>query len=239
LMLVLDEAFWSGDKQSEGITKNLVTGANHMIEYKGEEPYPVPNLTRVIIIGNEEWLVPATQDERRFAVFNVGDGRRKDNKFFENMRVGMENGGYRLLLTFLKDFDISDIDINTAPSTQGLLEQKHESLDPISQWWLANLIEGEINGSGFGEAWPDIVATKDLYNAYIRYAKERRISGWMMNNATFGKKLRRISGIETKQRRVDGAPKWHYETPDLAEARQRWSVFIGHDINWELMETNR
>jgi hypothetical protein len=238
LMLVLDEAFWSGDKQAEGITKNLITGAEHMIEHKGEEPYPSPNLTRVIIIGNEEWLVPATQDERRFAVFNVGDGRRKDNKFFETMRVGMENGGYRLLLTFLKDFDISGIDINTAPSTQGLLEQKHESLDAVSQWWLANLIEGEINGSGFGETWPDIVLTKDLYNAYIRYAKERRISGWMMNNVTFGKKLRRISGIETKQRRVDGEPKWHYYMVDVETARKNWSTFIGHEVNWEALEKN-
>jgi hypothetical protein len=76
LMLVLDEAFWSGDKQAEGVLKDLITGEHHLIERKGKEPYRVENCLRVVILGNDKWLVPASEDERRFAVFNVG--RRKE-----------------------------------------------------------------------------------------------------------------------------------------------------------------
>ena len=36
----------------------------------------------------------ATDDERRYAVFHLGEGRMQDRKFFHDMRVGMEQGGY-------------------------------------------------------------------------------------------------------------------------------------------------
>ncbi|NDB68798.1 MAG: hypothetical protein EB015_12495, partial [Methylocystaceae bacterium] len=123
VFFVLDEASWAGDKRAEGRLKGLITGKEHMIERKGKEPYTVSNLTRVCIIGNEEWLVPASQDERRFAVFNVGEGRRQDREFFKEMRVGMEKGGYANLLRFLMDYDISEFDVNEAPLTQGLIDQ--------------------------------------------------------------------------------------------------------------------
>jgi hypothetical protein len=93
-MFALDEAFWSGDKQAEGVLKDLITGRDHVIEHKGKEPYSVANKTRVVIIGNEDWLIPASHDERRFAFFDVGDGRKQDRAFFQSMREGMEAGGY-------------------------------------------------------------------------------------------------------------------------------------------------
>ena len=128
LMFVLDEAFWSGDKEAEGVLKDLVTGSKHVIEHKGAGVFEVDNKTRVVIIGNEEWLVPATADERRWAVFDVGEGRKQDRKFFEDMRVGMEQGGYAHLLRFLLDYNIT-ADVNAAPHTQALADQKIESLN--------------------------------------------------------------------------------------------------------------
>ncbi len=52
LLFILDEAFWSGDKEAEGVVKDLVTGSKHQIEPKGKESYTVRNLTRVVVIGN-------------------------------------------------------------------------------------------------------------------------------------------------------------------------------------------
>ena len=82
LLLVLDEAFWSGDKQTEGILKDLITGKEHVIEPKNREVYKVANKTRVAILGNEDWLVPASENERRYAVFNVGNKKMQDIPFF-------------------------------------------------------------------------------------------------------------------------------------------------------------
>ena len=144
LLLVLDEAVWSGDKKAEGRLKGLITGTKHIIEKKNLEAFTVDNLTRVVMLSNEKWVCPASQDERRFAVFEVGNGRRQDREFFREMREGMEQGGYSHLLRYLLDFDLASIDVNQAPMTEGLLNQKRESLRGPERF-LADAIEaGEI-----------------------------------------------------------------------------------------------
>src|SRR5574343_32462 len=135
LMITFDEALWSGDKQAEGVLKHLITGKDHTIEHKGKEPFVVDNKTRVMIIGNEDWLVPASNDERRFTVLDVGAGRKQDRAFFSAMRNGMEQGGYPVLLRYLMDYPLSGLDFNEAPATEGLADQKIHSLNPMYQWW--------------------------------------------------------------------------------------------------------
>lgn len=231
LMFVLDEAFWSGDKAAEGQLKDLITGQDHLIEHKGKEPYRVDNKTRIVIIGNEDWLVPATHDERRFAVFDVGTSRQKDRQFFINMRTGMEaNGeeGYRLLLRRLLDYKIQQ-DINGAPDTEGLLDQKTASLEPEYQWWLDCLTEGVIQGSEFTDQWPDTVPTERMRAAYHRYAKGRNIRARMPESRAFGRLLKRIAPNVHKKRDAVG---YVYKMPDLDTARADWERFIGHKVDW-------
>lgn len=234
LMFALDEAFWSGDKQAEGQLKDLITGRVHVIEHKGEEPYEVDNLTRVVIIGNEDWLVPATADERRFAVFDVGDGRKQDKRFFHRMRVAMErHGGYRLLLRYLLDLDISAIDVNQAPATQGLLDQKTQSLEPLQQWWLDCLLEGEVQGSDFAGGWPDSVETERLRAALRRYFRDRNVRARVPSAQGFGLELRRVApGVKRKRIRQGDTLRYAYTMPLLDVAREEWDQYIGHKTDW-------
>ena len=67
-LLFADEAYWPGDKAGEGELKRLITEPTLVIEPKGVDSFQVRNSLHVIIAGNEEWLVPASGDERRFAV---------------------------------------------------------------------------------------------------------------------------------------------------------------------------
>lgn len=233
LMLVLDEAFWSGDRSAEGALKNLVTGTNHLIERKGLEPYTARNLTRVVIIGNEDWIVPASNDERRFAVFNVEDGRRGDNAFFEKMRLGMEAGGYKVLLRYFKNFDLSEVNVNKAPATEGLLEQKLNSLPPLAQWWHQCLRNGHISHSDFENTWPSMLSTAYAYQSFINYLRERRISGWVLSSETFGKQLKHISGLQKVRTMENGARTCKYRFCTLEESRKYWENYIGHKINWD------
>lgn len=231
LMIGLEEAFWSGDSQSDGILKHLVTGTHHMIEYKGKEPYKVKNLTRAVVIGNEEWLVPATADERRYAVFNVGEGRMQDRDFFKKMREGMERGGYRLLLRHLLDFPISDVD--QAPATVGLLEQKLQSIDPFYQWWFECLTEGEIPFSDFTQGWPPELLRTSLRSAFLHYAKERQIRGWMSDDRQLGILLHRcMPSLKSSHKRKEAERFRVYLIPPLEQARAEWCRFIGHQVEW-------
>lgn len=234
LLFALDEAFWSGDKQAEGTLKDLITGKTHVVEHKGKEPYAVDNCTRVVIIGNEEWLVPATQDERRFAVFNVGDGRKQDRGYFRAMREGMERGGYRLLLRYLLDYDITGIDVDAAPLTAGLLDQKLSSLEPFHQWWFACLSEGRIINGEFSTEWPSSIDVDSFWGAFTRNCRERNIRSRTEDRRGLGRMLTRVvSGVEKTTRREGGIVVNAYKLPSLDEARRSFEKFIGHEVKWE------
>jgi hypothetical protein len=235
LLFCLDEAFWSGDKRAEGTLKDLITGRTHVIERKNHEPYTVENCTRIIIIGNEEWIVPASQDERRFAVFDVGDGRKQDRDFFQRMREGMEQGGCGALLRYLLDFDLSQIDINDAPKTEGLLDQKVNSLEPFYQWWLECLTAGEIVGGELSEPWSRNVSKDFFRNACYGYLKKREIRTRRPHDHIIGRMLRKcLPSVVTNQKEKDGDHQINvYRFPELEQARKEWERYMGHGVNWE------
>jgi hypothetical protein len=230
LLFTLDEAFWSGDKQAEGQLKDLITGDHHVIEHKGKEPYTVENRTRIVVLGNEDWLVPASHDERRFAVFDVGDGRKQDRSFFSAMREGMEAGGARLLLRHLLDFDIRGLDFNGAPTTAGLMEQKHASLDAFPGWWLTCLTEGKLVGGDFEVDWPGEATKERFRNAFRRYAKDRNVRGWIPDDRSMGRALKKFAPSVGVGRLATGHT---YKLPTLEKARAEWNTFIGHAVTWE------
>ena len=233
LLFALDEAFWSGDKQAEGTLKDLITGREHVVEHKGKEPYTVANKTRVVIIGNEDWLIPASHDERRFAVFDVGDGRKQDRAFFQTMREGMEADGYPVLLRFLLDFDLSGLDFNCAPATQGLADQKLHSLNPFFQWWHQCLTEGRIIGAEFIE-WPESIECDRFKSAFRRYVKERNVKLWMHEDERITKLLKECApSVNRKRARGADGLSYSYSLPSCEVSRREWDTFIQHPSQWE------
>lgn len=235
LLFVLDEAVWAGNKQAEGMLKDLITGQHHLIEHKGQEPYAVDNCTRVVMIGNEEWIVPASQDERRFAVFDVGDGRKQDHAFFKALQDGMEAGGYALLLRYLLEFDLAGIDLNTAPSTAGLLDQKLASLEPFHEWWRDCLSQGQIIGCDFGGRWPAEITPTQFRDAFGRYARDRNVRSRAPTEHLLGKLLREcLPGVTKHRRRTDHSERhYFYALPSLDECRRAWDAWIGHQEKWD------
>lgn len=233
LLFVLDEAFWSGDKQAEGVLKDLITGREHVIERKGHEPYTVANKTRICIIGNEDWLVPASHDERRFAVFDVGQGRKQDVKYFTEMREGLEAGGYGHLLTYLKTHPLNQ-DVNVAPITEALSEQKYQSLEPVLQWWFDSLTEGHIIGLT-GTEWVDQVTCDNVRFAFRMYARQRNIQSRLPDDRAFGRQLSRCAPSAKHKRatkEIDGERPYVYQLGSLAEHRKEWEDYMGHTVSW-------
>ncbi len=224
LLFVLDEAFWSGDKSAEGILKSLITSKMQTIEAKGREPYEVKNCMRVVIIGNEEWLVPAGPDERRFAVFDVGDGRKQDNSFFQEMRVLMERGGYDYLLRYLLDYEIIT-DVNVAPRTKGLLDQKIGSLPPLEQFWFESLRDCRIQGSGF-EQWEKEVSKDQLRIAFKNFCESRNIRSRIPNEVWVSRDLKRMCPQLSLARQT-------FSFPDIPTSRKSFEHFIKHPVVWE------
>jgi hypothetical protein len=161
LLLQADEAMWAGDKAAEGRLKGLITSRIQMIESKGVDPIRMENRVRVIMTSNEDWVVPATGDERRFFVLDVGSLCERNNQYFAELDDELDKGGREKFLHDLLSFDLSQFDIWQIPTTKALLDQKLRSLDPIDDFVFNRLWDGSlIHGD---ETWRGVVPKTDLY----------------------------------------------------------------------------
>ena len=132
LLFVLDEVVWGGNKKTEGVLKDVITGRYRSIERKGMEAYTVKNLSRVFMLSNSDWAVPMSADERRFTVFEVGSKRKQDAQYFAKMRKILDDGGNEQLMDFLANVDISGYDFSTNLATPAALKKVSDDSSALS-----------------------------------------------------------------------------------------------------------
>lgn len=144
LLLFVDEAFWAGDKQGESVLKGLITEPALMIEQKGIDASPWRNRLHVIMAANAEWVVPASADERRYAVFDVADTRIDDRAYFNAMEKQLSNGGLPAMLHDLLQVRLDGWHPRELIKTKALQGQKARSLDTKAEWLEQLLHSAEI-----------------------------------------------------------------------------------------------
>jgi hypothetical protein len=247
LMLHADEGFWAGDKKAEGTLKDLVTGDSHPIEFKGKEAFWVDNYVRLLVGGNPDWQVPAGFEERRFAVFDVGDAHMQDHAYFAAIDAEMDASGREALLYhLLYEVDCSKVNLRQIPHTTALLEQKLETASPEHGWWLDILRQGRLPGRGshlFGQTSPPNEApTEAIYGSYIEHAKTQGVTRRAIETKlgiflrkVVGPKLRRCKKIPPSAYAADKNERWwFYEFPPLSECRQAFTTLLNEQqVLWE------
>ena len=93
LFLFLDEAIWAGDKHADRVLKGLTTEKSMFIEPKNVNGFQWPNHLGMYMSGNDKWIVPASHDERRYAVNKVSERWKQDKTYFEPLFEEINNGG--------------------------------------------------------------------------------------------------------------------------------------------------
>ena len=144
VVVFADEAFFPGDKQSEGALKTLITEPTIAIERKGRDVVVAKNCVHLIVASNHDWVVPAGLDERRFCVLSVDDGVRQDHEYFKRLASEVDGGGREAMLWELLRHDVSQVDLRRAPMTSALQEQKLLSMQPNGRWWHQKLWDGQL-----------------------------------------------------------------------------------------------
>ena len=109
LLVFADEAFWAGDKRAAGVLKGLVTEDNIAIEMKGIDVQSLPNYVRLILASNNEWIIPASADQRRFVVIEASEARMQDASYFGSIINQIKNGGREALMYFLSERDLNGL----------------------------------------------------------------------------------------------------------------------------------
>jgi Family of unknown function (DUF5906) len=238
LLLQADEALWAGDKAAEGRLKGLITSRIQMIEAKGVDPVRMENRVHVIMTSNEDWVVPASGDERRFCVLDVGSHCERNNDYFAEIDDELERGGHARLLHELLSFDLNEFNIWDVPQTKALLDQKIASLSPIDEFWHSKLHDGAlIHGD---ESWRTVIARDELYAEYLREVKSRNM-GRARGSADFGKRMKKLApAIRDTRPAIESEPgvlkrTRCYEIPSLEECRVSFEKHLGQPIAWPVI----
>jgi hypothetical protein len=237
LLLHVQEGFWAGDKRDEGSLKALITSEDAMIEPKGMNAFPVRSMLRIFISSNEKWVVPATEDERRFFVLNISPNRRNDHGYFKALRAEMNSHGPAALLDFLLNRDISDFQVRKVPNTQGLAEQKVEGLKNLDRLWFEILESGKIDGQGNQhELWcqESIAVEKSTFRGnYSGWLRTRRYDGAELSEIALSKRLKTLlPSLATRRLRSSDRHGHYFVFPALEDCRDEFDRWIGAEINW-------
>ena len=175
-----DEVFFAGDRSHENILKGLITEPTLMIERKGIDAVSMTNRIKLIMASNNDWIVPASSDERRYFVLGVSDVRIGDSPYFTALHDSLEREETKS--AFLYDMllrDISGFDITKIPETDALKAQRLQSLDSFGKYWWDVLNRGHIYQSEYGNdeyhTWFSKALTALIRQGYEQWCRQHRI----------------------------------------------------------------
>lgn len=254
VFLFADEACFSGDASQVGILNNLITEKVITIEAKHRNAVTAPNMLHVMMASNNDLIVPASGDERRYCVVDVLPIRQKDGSYFGALNDQMENGGAAAMLYDLLEMDLTDFDHRVVPETDALRDQKLLNLNDMEQWLFAILSRGWAYRSRHGHLefieWKPMVATQLLVRSYQQHCSDNKIAR-PADQARIGKILtkvfgepRRVSGRETigeinSPDRLGGDVIQRVERPmcyelgTIQQAREKFSRRLEIPVDWQ------
>lgn len=221
-LIFADEAFFAGNKRHEQSLKAMVTERQISIELKGVDVRQWRNCSHVIMASNDDWVVPASHDERRYFVLDAGEAQRCNRAYFQAIDEQMKHGGHEALLHHLFAMDVTAFDVTAVPDTKALREQKDLSLDGTREEWLATLLEaGSLPNNVAGRPNQAFVSTggpDGLYEHARRTCPKLRDR----SDRYFGNWLSKKWGAKGS----NGSPRsWTF--PPLAEMRRAWEAKYG------------
>ena len=190
LLIFADECFWAGNKTSEGILKGLITEDTIQVEAKGKDPIRVANHVHLVIASNEDWVVPAGLDERRFFCLDVQEKHKQSIPYWNPIWEETRNGGISAMLFDLMNREYDPVALRTPPKTDALICQIEHSMTPIQKWWYQCLKDGRFSKDGF--PWDGPIATETLHNSYLEFCKSINVQ-WPEARNIFAASIRKLS----------------------------------------------
>ena len=223
VVLFADEAFWAGDKAARGAFFALITEPYITVERKGIDAKQVINRLHIIIATNEDWVVPAEYDSRRYAVFEVSGKYKQKAEYFKPIYEQIEQGGREALLFDLLHRDIGYFHPRQIIKTNAFRDQVIHSMGPLDAFWLHLIEEGHLPVHD-GDAPKNVMYTHSVGH----------IDGILDQLRRSDHRLKHTTDRQmAKFLREKGCTTWHgyrrrgWRLPPLAQARADWEKNYG------------
>jgi len=233
LLVFVDEGFWAGDKQAEGILKSMVTEETINIEPKGIDLFSVKNNMNIIIASNNDWVVPAGLEERRFLVTDVSEEKMQDHSYFSALAHQMENGGREAMMHDLLYWNLPKINLREIRRTTALFEQIINSMNTIQRFWYEKLQNGTL--SDLDNDWVGQIPFGTLYQDYLHFAKSIN-DRHPVTKQQFGIQLRKLcKNIRERKTNNNGKRSIEKIFPPLDQCRKEFEKLVRMEgqIEWE------
>ena len=188
------------------------------------------NFSRIIISSNNDWVVPAGAEERRFCVIEPGDSMMQNSNYFKSINEELNNGGYEAMLYDLQNIDLEGIDLRRFPKTNALSIQKSISSSDVEKFWEDRLYDGSTISDQ--DEWKNSILCYDLYQDYILFSKKIGNSR-PKTMSSFGKNLKNVIPEIERQRGTTKKRNYIYILPDLEQCRLAFDKARNTKTNWE------
>ena len=176
VFLFADEALFAGDKSQIGALNTLITDEYMTVEGKFQNAVGTRNFLHLMMASNEDWVIPAGKDARRYFVLKVSDARMRDTAYFSAIAQQLDAGGRAAMLHDLLARDLSCFDVRAVPTTEGLRDQQKQSLLTTDRWWVDCLERGYVFQSRIGlddifGQWLPELSMELLFSSYESFGK--------------------------------------------------------------------
>lgn len=240
--LFADEAYYPGDKEIEGTLKQLITEPNIPIEDKFMKVGPSKNCLHIAMSSNNDWIVPAGDDTRRYFINEVTNDYAFNQTmsatrevYFERLWQEMDNGGREAML-----FDLENMKLKgwhprkSIPKTEEMQKQVLMSLPREFKVLLSWLDDGSFPGT-FTIDREYMIASEELW-AYLDKIEPRGKNLSIIQKA----KAIKMLGFQ-KVKRTD---RNYWKVPELQAIRDAWDAIHGkypwdtEDNTWALIKNS-
>lgn len=230
-IVFLDEALFSGDRNSSDALKSLVTESTISINEKHQPARQITSYHRFFSATNADHFKATDRDDRRDFVLRVSEDRKGDYAFWDALNAEIQNGGVAAFTHDLQAMDLTGFNARAKPNTRELTEQKLQSLERFPRWWFDCLSQGKI--FEFNTEWPDFISSASLLSLFFEAEKTVRFYKKLIDRdvVAFMAKMcpsaKREQGMEGAHRRRG------YMLPTLGIARNDFENYIGDSVEWE------
>ncbi len=187
LLIVAEEAFFAGNRRQNDQLKHLLTGSHIELEQKFGQKLSLKSAHRLIMTSNHDQVVAASNDERRFVVYEVSDHRHGDMGYFAPLAAVASGRDKETLAAFIHALLHRDITGWNAEAAArkirggDLARQKRFSLEPPLQWLWELAHDCEPDKALTEGFWPDNWTCRAPRNAvlgrYREWTAKSRIRG--------------------------------------------------------------
>lgn len=241
--LVATEAFFAGSQEGKSQLKTMITERDLMFEPKGVDAYMANNCLHITVFSNDDWVVPAHIEERRFAIFDILVDRPRE--WWDRYHAQMAGGGTIGFMKHLLEMELGTWHPRAyVPQTEGLAEQKVQSLDPVSMA-IIDLMrdEGHLQGEmvddiGDLPQWEDgpIMVLSSVVAAAIKHDLGGRPGAQrMLAPGALGRALKRLLGdcvAHGRRAMMAGKRPYIWTFAPLSECRAAVESRIGGTVEW-------